>query len=524
MQTRPVLIAGEWRQANSDDSFAAFNPSTGERLVESYPVSNWKDVDEALTAAAAVADELRWMPGERIAEFLNDYALRLETNQSSICAAAHEETGLPVKPRLADAELPRTVGQLRQAAEAARSESWRRPVLDTKNQLRSCHVGIGPVAVFGPNNFPLAFGSVSGGDFAAAIAAGNPVIAKAHSLHPATTRLLAELAHESIVAADLPAATVQLLYRLDHADGLRLVSDSRIGTTGYTGGRSAGLKLKAAADQAGKPIFLELSSVNPVVILPGAMTTKSEQMVNEFVTSCLMGAGQFCTNPGLLLVVDGDETRAWISEVAQRFQTAPSGVLLGESVQNQLQQSLQALVSAGARVVTESPQFDAAGYGHANTLLQTSGSVFLADPPSLQAEVFGNTSLVVVAENSDELLQIIGHLEGNLTGTIYAADDGSDDSLACQVQARLAPKVGRLLNDQMPTGVAVSPAMNHGGPFPATGHPGFTAVGVPASLERFSQLLAYDHVRQEWLPGCLRDVLQNPLTWRQIDGEWRCGS
>ena len=205
--------------------------------------------------------------GRRIARFLEIFADRIEARSEEIRGVAARETALPFDTRLVG-ELARTTGQLRQAAAATRSNSWCVPVIDTANNIRSCYAAIGPVAVFGPNNFPLAFGSASGGDFAAAIAAGNPVIAKANSMHPGTTRLLAEQAHAAAEEAELPSGTVQLIYRIAHSDGEKLARDPRLASIGYTGSRNAGLKLKAAADSVGKPVYLELSSINPVVILP----------------------------------------------------------------------------------------------------------------------------------------------------------------------------------------------------------------------------------------------------------------
>ena len=278
MSTRPVLIAGQWKDADSRSWFSACNPATKESLPDQYPVSSPTDCDAALEAAAAAAEVLRAMPGERLAQFLEDFAARIEARAGELVDMAHAETALPKSPRLADVELPRTTDQLRQAAAAARDGSWMQPTIDTKANIRSCFGPIGPVCVFGPNNFPFAFGSISGGDFAAAIAAGNPVIAKANSSHPGTTRLLAEEALAAEQSTDMPVGTVQLLYRLKHADGQRLVADPRLGATGYTGSRAAGLTLKAAADAAGKPIYLELSSINPVVILPGAIRERFDQL------------------------------------------------------------------------------------------------------------------------------------------------------------------------------------------------------------------------------------------------------
>ncbi|WP_274962962.1 aldehyde dehydrogenase family protein [Thioclava electrotropha] len=197
MSLQPVLIAGEWRAADASSSFQSHNPATREALPDEYPVSNWSDCEAALQAAAEAAAVMRVMPGERIAAFLEAFADGIEARQEALVDMAHAETALPKSPRLADGELPRTTGQLRQAAQAARDETWRMPIIDSATNIRSCFGAIGPVAVFGPNNFPFAFGSASGGDFAAAIAAGNPVIAKANSSHPGTTRIFAEAALEA---------------------------------------------------------------------------------------------------------------------------------------------------------------------------------------------------------------------------------------------------------------------------------------------------------------------------------------
>jgi 2,5-dioxopentanoate dehydrogenase len=502
--TQPILIGGQWRPANASGTFRAENPATKEPL-EEFPVSSWQDCDEALSAAAQAAEQMRELSADQIASFLEAFASRIEARKEEIVKLANQETALPVSPRLADNELPRTTGQLRQAAAAARDGSWAMPTIDAKQNIRSMLGPIGPVVVFGPNNFPLAFNSASGGDFAAAIAAGNPVIAKANSSHPGTTKLLAEEAHVAAQATGMPAATVQLIYRTSHEDGERLVSDQRIGATGYTGSRSAGLKLKAAADKAGKPIYLELSSVNPVVILPGALEERLETIVNEFTTSSLMGTGQFCTNPGLVILLAGEPTENFLSAVVAKFKAAPAGTLLSAGVAKGLQQGIGALIRAGAHTLVGGKNATGQGYCQANTLLRASGQQFLETPEALQTEAFGNAGLAVVADDVDEVCRIAEHLEGNLTGCIYSHTAGADDAAYDKIAPRLRPKVGRLLNDKMPTGVAVSPAMNHGGPYPATGHPGFTAVGIPASLRRFAMLQCYDNVRPHRLPTALRD-------------------
>jgi len=520
----PVLINGRWQPSQSSSSFRAVNPATREPLADEYPVSSWADCDAVLAAAAQAAVQLRTTLVAQIAQFLERYADLIDAAADTLVTTANLETALPKAPRLSQAELPRTTNQLRQAAAAAREESWRLPTIDTKQNIRSCLGAIGPVLVFGPNNFPFAFNSVAGGDFAAGIAAGNPVIAKAHTSHPTTTRLFAELALQAVQEAGLPPATVQLIYRTSHADGERLVADPRVGATGYTGSRHAGLMLKAAADATGKPIYLELSSVNPVVVLPGALQERGPQLAEEFTGSCLMGTGQFCTNPGLVLLIAGPETEAFVTAVTQRFQAAPVGTLLSGAVAESLRQGIAGLTVAGAQVLAGNTPGGGNGFSYANTLLRASGEQFLANPAALQGEAFGNASLLIVARDAAQAAAVIDHLEGNLTGCIYSHTGGVDDPLYDELAPRLREKVGRLLNDKMPTGVAVSAAMNHGGPYPATGHSGFTAVGIPAALRRFAALHCYDNVRAPRLPRVLQNANPTGQTYRLIDGAWTTAS
>lgn len=517
---RPVLVAGKWRDADFQETFQATDPNKNQTLPAEFPVSRWEDCDEALEAASKAATELRKLPAAKIADFMERYADRIDAAKEALVEAAFAETGLGKSPRLADVELPRTSNQLRAAAAACRTGNWALPTIDTAAGIRSCYEPLGPVCVFGPNNFPFAFGSVSGGDFAAAIAAGNPVIGKANSSHPETTRLFAEQAAEAIKETGLPDATVQLLYRTSHADGERLVSDPRVGATGYTGSRSAGLALKSAADRAGKPIYLELSSVNPVVITPGALTERMDDVVTEFMTSVLMGTGQFCTNPGLVLLLKDKASDQFIDAIKEKFDATAAGTLLSPAVTKSLAASVEKLCEFGAELLAGGGQPESDRCAYANTLLRASAADFIGNPEGFQTEAFGNASLIVVADSVDQLCEAIANLEGNLTGCVYSATDGSEDATCEAISFELAPKVGRLLNDKMPTGVAVSSAMNHGGPYPATGHPGFTAVGVPGSLLRFGKLTSYDNLRPHRLPAILQDKNPTGKTWRLIDGNW----
>jgi alpha-ketoglutaric semialdehyde dehydrogenase len=520
MDRAQVLIAGDWRVATAEKTFHAENPATGEQLATEFPISEWKDCDDALAAATAAAEELRSVAPEKIAVFLEAYARNIEASAAEIVQTAHEETALPVTPRLKDFELPRTVNQLRQAAAAVREESWKHATIDTKLNIRSCFEAIGPVIVLGPNNFPFAFNGISGGDFAAAIAAGNPVIAKAHPLHPNTTRLLAEEALKALVGSGLPRATVQMIYQVSIEDGLKLVGDPRVGAIGFTGSRNAGLNLKKAAEAVGTPIYLEMSSINPVIFLRGALEERGDQLAQELADSCLAGAGQFCTSPNLILAVQDDAAEAMLGKVAKIFEERAAQPLLSSSGRKQLHEGVTALRDAGAQLVVGGDNVEGAGYRYANTVLRATAKQFLASPHALQREIFGNATLIVTAANDAELLDVIKTMEGNLTGSIYSAKSGSDDTVYGQIAFVLRPRVGRLLNDKMPTGVAVSSAMNHGGPFPSTAHPGFTAVGIPSAMVRFAALHCYDAVREERLPDVLKDKSSNPSVWRTIDQKW----
>ena len=518
----PVLINGQWRSSTGTLTFRASNPQTRSPLEDQYPVSPWNEIEETLQAAHQAARELEQIPPSQIAKFLNEYADRIEDSEDDLISTANRETALPEEPRLRSVELPRTTSQLRSAADATRDASWSQSTIDTSLHTRSIYRAIGPVCVFGPNNFPFAFNSIAGGDFAAAIAAGNPVIAKGNTSHPGTTKIFAEAANEAANSTEMPKGLVQLLYRTDHQDGERLVSHPLLGATGYTGSRQTGLTLKSAADCSGKPIYLELSSINPILVLPGALKERQDEIIDDLSSAILLGTGQFCTSPGLIIVIESSVADIFVSELGLRLRKTPPGVLLGAGVQKSLIAGIRALETAGAKTITGGLAIDDPNKGFCiqNTLLQVDGASFLMRPKDFQTETFGNSSLVVRTRDVEELKAVVGSLEGNLTGSIYSHSQEIDNSLYNEVESLLRPKVGRLLNDKMPTGVAVSPAMNHGGPFPATGHPGFTAVGIPASLLRFAALQCYDNVRQHRLPLELQDKNPTGHTWRLVDGTW----
>ncbi len=523
MSLENVLIAGEWRQSqNLSGSFCAYNPATKTALPAQYPVSSLEEVEAALHAAQEAVVALRGHAPEDIARLLELYAAKIDAHAEELCVLANLETALPLEPRLRSSELPRTSDQLRQAANAARGRSWALATIDTRSNIRAMYAPLGgPVVVFGPNNFPFAFNSAAGGDFAAAIAAGNPVIAKANTSHPGTTKRFAELAFEAVQESGLPSGMVQLIYRTSREVGCQLVAHPLVGATGFTGSRRAGLELKAAAERAGKPIYLEMSSVNPIFVLPGALQERRSKVATELYASCALGAGQFCTNPGLTILVRDAESEAFLNEVKALFESKPAGILLGAGGVQGIAEGVEVLSQHGARIITGGHvAASSPGYCFENTLLRVEGEDFLRDPHALQTEAFGTVNLMVFARDEQQLLEIAASLEGNLTGCIYSDTQGADDGLYRELEPVLRQKVGRLLNDKMPTGVAVVPAMNHGGPYPATGHPGFTAVGIPAALLRFAALYCYDNVRPQRLPPELRDANPTGVMWRLVDGAW----
>lgn len=485
--------------------FYSENPSTGRKIERAYPVSGWEDCDAALNAAVRATKELEHTPPNIVGSFLKHYASGIEASARQLADAAQEETGLDAASRFLNGEIPRSVNQLRQASRAAEEGSWRRGMVDNARNIRSCFAPIGPVLIFGPNNFPFAFHAVSGGDFAAAIAAGNPVVAKAHPLHPHVSQLLAEIACNSLGASGMPASSVQMLYHTDNETGLRLVADRRLGAISFTGSKAAGLKLKDAAEKAGNVIYLEMSSLNPVVFLPEGMKRNAAAWAATLADSCTTSGGQLCTRPNIVFLLEGSESRVFLREVAARFHERSPCILLSSHVVSQLHSSVSSLIAAGAERIAGAEAVPNERFCYPNTLLRITGQQFVTSPHAFQREAFGNEVLVVVAGTDREMFQALELMEGSLTASVYSAESGEDDAFYDAIAPILRRKSGRMLNDKMPTGVALSPAMNHGGPYPSTGHPGFTAVGIPTSIARFTVLHCYDNVRKHRLPGFLRD-------------------
>ena len=517
--SEPILVAGEWRPAAATRTYRATDPSTGSQRDAEWPVSGWSDVDAALDAATSAARELALLPPTAIALFLERYAARIEARSADLVAAAHAETGLAIKPRLTDVEMPRTLDQLRQAAAAAREGTWRMAMIDRAKNIRAAASGLGPVVVFPPANFPFAYGAVTGGDFAAAIAAGNPVIAKAHEGHPGVSRLAAEEALAALKETGLPTATVQLLHGLDLADGLRLVADPRVGATGFTGSQRAGEQLFRAASAAGRVIWVEMGSVNPVVLLPGSLAERGTSIADELTASVTGSAGQFCTKPGVVFLVGDEAGRAFTTAVAGRFAAIGPQVLLGAAGCDRLVASIGGLEAAGARrlagiVAASGPA------SHVPVLLEVAGHELLAQPEAFLVEAFGNTTLLVVCDSLEELTQAVACVHGSLGASLYAAKDGRDDDAFAAVAPLLVERAGRVIENRMPTGLGVVPSMQHGGPWPSAGPPFFSAVGFPWTILRFARRVCYDGWSPSRLPEIVRDEPPSGSPWRYVDHAW----
>jgi NADP-dependent aldehyde dehydrogenase len=374
---------------------------------------------------------------------------------------------------------------------------------------------LGPVAVFGASNFPLAF-SVAGGDTASALAAGCPVVVKGHPAHPGTSALVAEAIHAALDAQGLPQGVFALLQGPGTDLGAALVADPHIKAVGFTGSRAGGLALLEIAQRRPEPIpvFAEMSSVNPVLLFPGALATRAAALGAAYVGSLTLGAGQFCTNPGLVLGIDGADLEQFTTAAAEALAGTPSQTMLSGGIHAAYERGVTALSSHDAvEQLAQGIASEGCNRGRA-ALLRTDAASFLADSV-LSHEVFGAASLIVRCRDMAELRMVIERIEGQLTITLQIDDSDLPDAAA--LMPLLERKAGRILANGWPTGVEVSPAMVHGGPFPATSDSRTTSVGT-AVIERFLRPVCYQDLPDALLPKPVKH--DNPLALpRLVDGE-----
>ena len=465
----------------------AVNPASGEVFGTEFARASRVELDAMADTAFDAIDALADAPGAVLAGFLEDYAARLESDREGIARLAHDETALPFAPRLSEVEFNRTSFQLREAARCLRDESWREVAVDETYRLKSTLVPLGGAVVcIGPSNFPLAFNGVSGGDFAAAIAARNPVIAKAHPGHPNTTARLFAHCCAARDAARLPSSAVQVFFECAPEDGEALLAHAGVAALGFTGSRAAGVRLKAACDRLGKPASCEMAGVNPVFVASHAAAARAEAIADAWTASVLLGGGQFCTKPGVIFVAGEAAAARVAARAGEVLRAAAPAVLLSESIRMHLTQSVEALRAAGARIACGG-RAQAPGFRFEPTLAVADAALVRRVRGAFMSEAFGPLGTVVAVEGDAQLVDFARALDGQLASTVVA--DAADDAVRATLFGVLRFKVGRLLTETMPTGVAVSPAMVHGGPFPATGDARFTAVGFPAAAKRFSKAL-----------------------------------
>jgi alpha-ketoglutaric semialdehyde dehydrogenase len=380
-------------------------------------------------------------------------------------------------------------------------------------------IPVGPVAVFGASNFPLAF-STAGGDTASALAAGCPVVVKGHPAHPITGALVAEAISKAVADSGLPAGVFQHLVGPSNELGAALVQDPRIMAVGFTGSRAGGLALARLVQSRAVPIpiYAEMSSINPVLLLPEALKSRGAALGEAFVGSLTMGAGQFCTNPGLILAIEGEGLDAFVAAASSGVGAAKRQTMLTTGIASAFAKGVEALASlSGVEKLAEGEAGSTTCGGAA--LFQTTAERFLADK-AMGDEVFGASSLIVRCKDEGELLAALEALEGQLTATLHM--DAADENTARDLLPVLERKVGRILANAWPTGVEVCHAMVHGGPFPATSDPRMTSVGSMA-IDRFLRPVSYQSLPQGVLPPELRDEAIGDGAPRLIDGTLTLG-
>jgi NADP-dependent aldehyde dehydrogenase len=506
-------------------AFQGRNPATGEALEGDYYEASTAEIDAAARSAERAFEPYASLPAERRAEFLRAIAQQTLGLGESLLARAEAETALPAG-RLEN-ERARTISQILLFAELIEEGSWvgariDRAIPDRKPQprpdLRRMRIPVGPVAVFGASNFPLAF-SVAGGDTVSALAAGCPVVVKAHPAHPGTSELSASAIRRAARETGMPEGVFAMLHGTSPEVGITLVTHPAIRAAAFTGSLRAGRTLYDAASLRPEPIpvFAEMGSSNPVFLLPGALQERGEAIARGFAASVTLGSGQFCTNPGLVVLVDSPSpaATAFLQSAGTLLAGTAAGTMVHAGIKTAYDQSVAEVTRVpGVRVAARSqtPGAHPATEAHA-ALFLTNAQTYL-EKPELSAEIFGPASIAVSCASRPEMVRLARSLHGHLTATIH----GTEKDLAdfSELVGVLRRKAGRLIFNGFPTGVEVCHAMHHGGPYPATTDARETSVGS-AAIDRFARPVCYQDFPQSALPEELRN--ENPRgIWRLVDG------
>lgn len=512
--TGKQLIGGEWVQGEAGN-FYGVDPCDGHSLQPAISIASSEQVDETVRMADAASKILRHSSPKLRATFLRHCAEQIMALGDELLERVMDETGYP-KAR-AEGERGRTCGQLNMFASYLESGDYLDARIDTalperqpvpRPDLRHINQPIGPVVVFGASNFPLAF-SVAGGDTASALAAGCPVIIKGHPSHPGTGELVAQALAAAVVQTGLPKGTFSYLADNGHAVGSRLVQAPAVKAVGFTGSFTGGTALMALANTRPDPIpvFTEMSSTNPVFLLPQALEQNSVDIAQGFVGSFTLGSGQFCVKPGLVIAVDGEPLQQFITEAKNLVDAAPPAVMLNSGICQTFQQTLEERRSdKGLEIVAQgvTPQNNEGFHGQVTLYATSAGEVL--ERPELLEETFGPASIIIKCRDQAEMLSIARRLPGQLTATVHC----TADELAnyAELMDHLTNSVGRIVVNGFPTGVEVCHAMMHGGPFPATSDSRFTSVGTNA-IHRFIRPVCYQNYPETLLPPALQN--QNPL-------------
>lgn len=505
-----MQLIGRQSVAGTGPAFQATDPSTGQTIPPIWQGADKAQIEQAVQLATEAFLTFRETSPDQRARFLESIAQAILDLGQELIERAMLETGLP-QARL-EGERGRTVNQLRLFARVLRDTDWLDARIDhalpdrkpaPRSDLRMRQIPLGPVAIFGSSNFPLAF-SVAGGDTASALAAGAPVVVKAHPSHPGTSDLVGQAIRAAVRQCALHEGAFSLLTGPGHELGLALVQHPGIQAVGFTGSRQGGLALIQAAAQRPIPIpvYAEMSSTNPVYLLPDALATRTDALAEQFVASLLGSAGQLCTNPGLVIALDGPDLDRFIQQAATRIQAAPATTMLSPGIAQAYRIGVQQLLDHPAvKAIARGATSEAPAHCQAN-LATTTAEAFLKDPEHLGGEVFGASALIVRCRDAHDLQRIAQALEGQLTATLHLQSE-ADQALAAHLIPILELKAGRILANGFPTGVEVSDAMVHGGPFPATSDPRTTSVGTLA-IRRFLRPVCYQDIPDTLLPAALQ--------------------
>lgn len=511
------FIAGK-RSQEGNQTFTSVNPRTKEVGTKQFLNATPNEIDLAVKAATEAYKETRTYTAEKIADFLDTVADEIEALGDKLLETADWETGLGL-PRL-QGERGRTTGQLRKFGALLREGSYVDAIIDTATDanpdIRQMLVPLGPVGVFSASNFPFAF-AVAGGDTASAFAAGCPVVVKGHPGHPATSELFAEAINIAIEKSGFPTGFFSLIQGTSIEVGQNLVKHPLIEAIGFTGSLRGGRAIFDTAADRPKPIpvYAEMGSINPVIFMPEAIRNRSEAIADGLVSSVNLGGGQFCTNPGVLFVIDSPESQQFIRQVTEKMSAIEPCVLLNAQIESGLvdtvenTRQLEAIqVLTGAKIQVEEQ------FTYASTVMQTTSQYF-RENEALQVEHFGPVTLFVLCESLNDMCKTLAVLEGNLTGTIHAEESEMEE--ASQLYSILREIVGRLIWNGFPTGVAVVPSMLHGGPYPATTAAATTSVGMTA-IKRFMRPVAYQNMPDSLLPDALKNANPKQI-WRLVNWE-----